>query len=197
MGRGGMRWGAGRPAWHVKAEHCRRIEAWRWAREGLFNAGRAGVWAWTDADTGQVTARIGYSGSGGAISLNFTVNDEPVRQYIRELRTPCHFGGWRSWFACPRCSRRVGVLYLRGGAGFVCRQCGRVAYCSQSDDELGRTWRKQRKAEAKLGPGWTRPKGMHQTTRDKLVAIILACEQRRDDALADYMSRHLPWWRTR
>lgn len=197
MGRGGMRWGAGRPAWHVKAEHCRRIEAGRWAREGLFNAGRSGVWAWTDADSGEVMARIGYCGRGGAVSLNFTVNADPVRQYIRELRTPCHYGGSRSWFACPRCARRVGVLYLRGGAGFVCRQCARVAYGSQSDDDTGRAWRKQHKAEARLGKYWSRPKGMHQTTRDKLVAIILACERRRDDALADYMSRHLPGWCTR
>lgn len=91
----------------------------------------------------------------------------------------------------------MGVLYLRGGAGFVCRHCGSVAYGSQSDDEMGRAWRKQHKAEQRLGgEGLMRPKGMHQTTRDKPVAIVMECEQRRDDALAAYMSRHLPGWRT-
>lgn len=192
MGTGGMRYGAGRPGWHVKAEHCSRIDARRWAREGLFEAYRFGSWVWRDAETDEVTAQIGYRGEGGAISLNFTVNGDPVRQFIRELRTPCNFGGSRSWFACPRCARRVAVLFLRGNAGFVCRHCGRVAYGSQSDDDMGRAWRKQRRAEGKLGSGWARPKGMHATTRARLMGVILECEQRRDEALFWFMERHFP-----
>lgn len=122
MGRGGMRWGAGRPGWHVKAEHCLRIDARRWARDGLFSAGRAGAWVWRDAGSGEETGRIGYSGEGGAVSLTFTVNGAPVRQYIATQRTACNFGGGRSWFSCPRCGRRVAVLFLRGNAGFICRR---------------------------------------------------------------------------
>lgn len=198
MGRGGSRYGAGRPSWHVKAEHCLRIDARRWAREGMFARGRAGGWVWLDRDSGEETARIGYRGEDGGISLSFTLNGEPVGQYIRELRTPCHFGGSRSWFACPRCSRRVAVLFLRGAAGFMCRHCGRVAYGSQSDDDMGRAWRKQHKAEALLGKDWARPKGMHATTRARLMEVIFACEARRDAALAAYVERHFqgrvrPW----
>lgn len=192
MGKGGSRFGAGRPAWHIKAEHCRRIEAGRWAKEGLFNVGSAGAWSWRDADTGRETARIGYRGDGGAVVLDFNVNDEPVHQRIQETRTACHYGGSRSWFSCPRCWRRVGVLFLRGRAGFMCRHCGRVAYSSQSEDDMGRSWRRQRKAEQRLGEGWSRPKGMHQATRDKLVDIILDCEERRDNALALFVSKHFP-----
>lgn len=192
MGKGGYRWNAGRPGWHVKAEHCRRIEAGRWGREGIFNAGRAGGWAWKDADTGETLASIGYRGQGRAVVLNFAVNGQPVTQHITELRTACHYGGSRSWFECPRCRRRVGVLFLRGAAGFVCRHCGGVAYSSQSEDECGRSWRKQHKAERCLLDGWRRPKGMHRATRAKLLEIIWACEERRDDALAAYVARHFP-----
>jgi hypothetical protein len=193
MGKGGSRSGAGRPASHVKAEHCRRLVAGRWAKEGMFKEGRSGVWAWTDAQTGAITAQIGYRGLGGTVALDFRVNDHAVTQLISELRTACNYGGSRSWFACPRCRRRVGVLFLRGAAGFICRHCGRVAYGSQSDDEFDSTWRKQRKAEQRLGgKGWMRPKGMHQTTRDKLVAIIIECEERRDNALAAFVARHFP-----
>ncbi|WP_157275722.1 hypothetical protein [Pelomonas sp. Root1444] len=198
MGKGGSRSGAGRPASHVKAEHCRRIEAGRWAREGLFSPGRTGTWSWWNADSGERTASIGYRGEGQAVALNFTVDGRSVHQFIAELQTACNFGGSRSWFACPRCRRRVGVLFLRSAAGFICRHCGRVTYGSQSDDEVGRSWRKQQKAERRLGgEGWMRPKGMHQTTRDRLTAIIIECEERRDNALAAFVAKHFPGGLTR
>ena len=84
------------------------------------------------------------------------------------------------------------MLYLRAGR-FACRHCQRIAYASQSGDVCDRTWRKQAKAEAKLGPNWTRPKGMHATTRERLLSIIRECEERRDVALTGYvtaLSRH-------
>jgi hypothetical protein len=190
MAKGGYRWNAGRPGWHIKAEHCLRIDARRWSREGMFSAGRAGAWVWRDAESGEEKSRIGYCGEGGAVALNFTVNGEPVRQQITTQRTACNYGGSRVWFSCPRCSRRVAVLFLRGAAGFICRHCGRIAYSSQSEDEVGRLWRKQRNAEARLLRGWARPKGMHQSTRDALVKTIIECETRRDDALSDFIARH-------
>lgn len=192
MGTGGSRYGAGRPAHHVKAEHCLSIEAWRWAKKGIFSAHGAGTWVWTNTATGEESGRIGYSGTGGAVQLNFTVNGEPVRQLIPELRTACNYGGSRSWFACPRCHRRVGVLYLRGATGFICRHCGRVAYASQSEDVMGRTWLKQHKAEKRLRDNWRRPRGMHQTTREKLLDVIADCEERRDAALMMFMARRFP-----
>jgi hypothetical protein len=37
---------------------------------------------------------------------------------------------------------------------------------------VARAWRKQAKAEAKLGPHFERPKGMHNRTRERLLSII-------------------------
>ncbi|MDT3677874.1 MAG: hypothetical protein ROZ64_03435 [Burkholderiaceae bacterium] len=133
---------------------------------------------------------IGISAEPDALSLSYTLNGAPVHQRIAIQRTPCNYGGSRPWFACPRCARRVGVLYLR--SGFACRRCSRVAYASQSEDALGRIWRKQRRAEARLGERWKRPKGMHETTHQRLMAVILECEQRRDAALYDFALRHFP-----
>jgi hypothetical protein len=183
MARGGSRYGAGRPGWHVKAEHCRRIDARRWQREGILQPGRSGGWAWTDAETGKQTASIGYSTEFSAVVLNYTMGDRPMHQRVPILATPCHFGGRRHWFACPRCARRVAVLFLRT-SGFFCRRCNRIVYSSQSDDALGRMWRKQAKIEQRLGEDWQRPKGMHQATYAKHMAAIVACEDRRDAALA-------------
>ena len=64
---------------------------------------------------------------------------------------------------------------------------GRIAYSSQSDDAMGRAWRTQAKIEARLGPNWTRPKGMHQATRERLLSLIWDCEARRDLALARFV----------
>jgi len=40
-------------------------------------------------------------------------------------------GGKRTWFSCPTCRRRVGVLYHADGLLFRCRICCELAYASQ------------------------------------------------------------------
>lgn len=117
-----------------------------------------------------------------------------MSQEVRITGTACNFGGSRPWFQCPRCWRRVGILFMRSG-NFICRHCGRVAYASQSADCMGRAWIKQQKAERRLGEGWARPKGMHNSTHQKLLAAIIECEERRNVALAMFIERHFPGWR--
>lgn len=180
MGTGGMRWGAGRPGWHVKAEHCRSIDARRWAREGILPGPRWGSWAWwIDGDK---TGSISYASEGQSLTLSYSLSDEPMRQRVPILTTACTYGGRRYWFGCPRCGGRVAMLYLRN-LGFGCRRCCRIAYASQSEDVIGRAWRTQSKIERKLGTHWTRPKGMRQATYDRLLATIMDCEEKRDAAL--------------
>lgn len=186
MGKGGMRWGAGRPGWHVKAEHCRRLDVRRWHREGLLRPGTSSAWVWTDAESGERRASIGFSVAAYSVNLSFNLNGEPITQHVPLDRTPCTYGGVRPWFRCPKCSRRVAVLFLRA-AGFACRRCQRVAYASQSDDPCGRTWRKQSKLEARLAENLKRPRGMHRQTYERLLAVIWQCEEMRDCLLARYL----------
>ncbi len=188
MGAGGMRSGAGRPGWHVKAEHCKRIDIRRWAREGLLRPGVSSSWVWTDRETGEHLASIGFRAAEHSVSLSYSLNDVPMRQHVPVDRTTCHYGGERAWFGCPRCSRRVAVLYLRN-SGFACRLCQRVAYASQSGDASDRAWRRQYKLEARLDANWQRPKGMHQRTHERLLDRIIDCEQQREAALAGFLSK--------
>ena len=110
--------------------------------------------------------------------LNYnSLNGAPVEQRVLILTTPCHYGGARPWLACPRCNRRVAVIYLRDG-GFRCRHCNRVAYSSQQEDAIGRAWRKQAKLEVRLGEHWQRPKGMHHTTHKRTVERTIACARK-------------------
>lgn len=188
MGRGGSRYGAGRPASHVKAEHCLRLDVRQLAKHNRL-AGGSFSWRWTNTYTGQDAGSIGITTRPGHAMLNYSHNGQVVSDDVRVVQTACNYGGTRPWFQCPRCTKRVAVLYLRSGR-FMCRHCGGIVYASQADDAIGRAWRRQGKLEARLGDGWARPKGMHRATRTKLLAAILACEERRDEALYTYMAQH-------
>lgn len=190
MGRGGMRYGAGRPAWKAKAEHCRSIDVRRFAAENMLRDG-AWTWQWRDPDTAEVQSSITVYGRQDCITLSFTIDGTRVRNELPIIRTACNYGGSRPWFACPCCGRRVAKLFLRAQR-FACRHCQRLSYASQSEDAIGRGWRAQRKLEAQLGPNWKRPKHMHQTTCVRLVARIVRLEEERDDAIARFMVTRFP-----
>jgi hypothetical protein len=195
MGTGGSRYGAGRPASHLKAEYCKQLDIRRWQREGVLKAGRAGSWRWTSRETGEQTGAIGYRAEDDCIRLDYSIDGKPSGQTVRLNHSACTYGGTRPWFICPIRGEPVAILYLRAGR-FACRRCQRLAYASQSEDTLGRMWRKQSKAEAKLGENWQRPKGMHKATRERLLSIIWQCEEWRDEALAGHLATVMTRYRT-
>jgi hypothetical protein len=185
MGSGGWRFGAGRPAYHVKADSCLRLDLRDVVKRRLLGAGDFS-WRWKNSATCEEVGSIGINSTQFCMVLSYSHNGVPISERVEIDRTPCTFGGTRPWLRCPRCARRVAVLYLRSSR-FVCRRCGGVVYGSQSEDAMGRAWRRQSRLEARLGADWRRPKGMHHRTHRKLMEAILACEQARDDALADFM----------
>ena len=143
-------------------------------------------WTWNGTD--EEAGSIGFSFDGEYLRLNYAANGVERTQSILVTRTRCRFGGSRPWFRCPECSRRVAVLYHRGGR-FACRSCQRIAYLCQSEDSIGRAWRRQHKVEAKLGEDGVRPKGMHSTTYARLQEVIEGCEIEKDEALWRFMRR--------
>lgn len=185
MSRGGVRWGAGRPSTKAIGERLHRVDVREWSRRGgLLRHGQF-VWSWRCGGEPSGSVSVWVS-PGEAVTLDFTLTMNGERrklsQRVRLDRTPCRFGGLRSWFACPCCGRRVAVLYLRFGR-FACRTCQRVAYASQSEDLIGRMWRKQSKIEARLDEHWRRPKGMRRRTYARLLGEAVECERIRNDAL--------------
>lgn len=187
MGKGGTRSGAGRPGWRVKAEHCRSIDVRRFAALGVLKPGTWG-WEWRDPETKALQGSIGLHSASTGLRLQYTLNGEARSQHVPLTRTACQLGGDRPWFLCPRCGRRVAVLYLRA-SGFACRHCQKVTYASQCADAIGRTWIKQRKLERRLGEHWARPPNMRSATHQRILRAILACETVREEALAGYVAR--------
>src|SRR5690606_31741958 len=106
--------------------------------------------------------------------------------------TTCHFGGKRPWFLCPKCQRRVGIMYL----WYIpqCRTCAHLVYASQSEDPVNRSWRRTTKLEGRLAGSerkWAlcRPKGMHLVTYQRLRNAYILEQINRDEALIGYARR--------
>lgn len=187
--KGGSRYGAGRPGWHAQTSDFLTLDVRRLARERLLRPGLTYRWQWHSDPPSTVDVQTEI----GAIRLIYkhrrtgeVWQDENRRILLTD--TPCFYGGLRQWFLCPRCGRRVAILYLRGGLG--CRHCLRLAYPSQSEDYMDRLWRRQAKIERRLGgEGWLKPKGMHWTTFERLHGELRAIEETRDNALAAFIDR--------
>jgi hypothetical protein len=98
------------------------------------------------------------------------------KRFLVELvRTPCHYGGERTWFVCPArgCGRRVALLH--GGPVFACRLCHQLVYESQREQPHHRALRKAQSIRMKLGgspnmldPFPDKPSEMHWSTYQRL-----------------------------
>lgn len=82
-------------------------------------------------------------------SLELVEYDDKYSQAtISLLHTLCNYGGYREWFECPSCLKRVGILY-RDKKHFRCRKCLDLTYRVQSMNysTLGPTIKNMRKLE--------------------------------------------------
>ena len=173
-------YGSGRSyGWGGKAttESQQRIDI-RWLKKQRYlRPGRVGSLSWSRGE--KQTGSIGYRMKADSMILNYLHRPnggewEQVEENISFDCTPCNYGGYRAWFLCPRCWKRVAVLY---GAGkyFFCRRCHNLAYGSQHEGKVDRLMRKARKIRRRLGASNNlseailfKPKNMHQKTFDRV-----------------------------
>ena len=108
------------------------------------------------------------------IDVNYSYRGKAYSYSIRLDKTACHFGHYRHWWLCPKCSKRVSVLYCAGT--YVCRHCLSVPYGSQLQQPIDRLFSRADTIRQRLG--WQsgiahgigeRPKGMHHSTYERLV----------------------------
>lgn len=143
----------------------------RWLKKhGHLRPGMIGSLSWSRR--GEQTGSIGYRMEAEKMILNYRHRPnggewEEVKQNIYFDRTPCNYGGYRTWFLCPKCCKRVAILY---GAGkyFLCRRCHNLTYSSQQQNPLFRCLEQAQKIRERLGgspctedPFPDKPKGMH------------------------------------
>ncbi len=122
----------------------------------------------------QYRDQLRQSGKASSIDLNYSYRGKSYSYSIQLTRTPCNYGNFRHWWLCPKCSKRVSVLYCAGA--YVCRHCLNVPYGSQLQQPIDRLFSRAEAIRARLR--WQagiahgnqgRPKGMHFTTYYRLV----------------------------
>ena len=153
-----------------------RIDVRYMHRQGVLRTGMAGSLHWSC--NGQQVASINYETQADAVRLKYRSripgSDWIDHDYLVYLEyTTCNYGGRRPWFLCPRCGRRVAILY--GGAVYACRKCHQLAYKSQRETPGERAINRANKIRERLkwtpgivnGREW-KPKWMHWSTFDRL-----------------------------
>lgn len=177
----------------LKTEDCRRLSIGMLHRSGYLRASvdRVLSWASTEGASRSVLIRTHPPHH---ITLQYDITHhngtkQPVEDWIQIRWTSCHLGGQRPWFECPRCGHRAGILFLRGGY-FRCRQCQGLRYRCKSESSLNRARRKIGKIERRLGDDQAiKPKGMHQSTFQRLQRKLEKAEEVESDLLFDALLR--------
>lgn len=186
---GGWRWNA-----KLTTESQHRIDI-RWLkRQNYLRPGVSGPLSWSSR--GEQTGAISFCMKENSMILNYRHKPregewEAVEQVISIDQTPCNYGGYRKWFLCPRCWKRVAILYGTGKY-FFCRHCYQLTYDSCNTSDLQRIFDKANKLKKKLGghaglsyPIPNRPKGMHRSTYIRIVAKIYQLENLGDQGIMD------------
>ena len=143
-------------------------------RKGLLVPGNSFSWQWLVCKREVASINIQVDLQSVMLSYRVKSADELVEQRVQTQTSPCNLGGQRQWFTCPRCSKRVAVLYAPGRY-FACRQCGGLGYATQKEGVGDRAMTKADKLRKRLGwkagianPNTGKPKGMHWETYNRL-----------------------------
>ena len=144
------------------------------SRNGLLVPGNSFSWQWLVCKREVASLNIRVDLQSMVLSYRMKSTDELVEQRVQTQTSPCNLGGQRHWFTCPRCSKRVAVLYAPGRY-FACRLCGGLGYATQKEGVGDRAMTKADRLRKRLG--WPagiahgdggKPKGMHWKTFLKL-----------------------------
>jgi len=138
---------------------------------------------------GQQLGSVTVAGAHDWVSVSYQVADQARRARVGVERTPCHLGGSRPWWRCPRCGRRAALLVFDERAAPGCRGCLQRPYSVQHAGDLEAMALRVARARRWLGPGGRRPRGMRWPTYRRLLARLAAAEADMCAALAPLRDR--------
>jgi len=152
------------------------IDVREWYRDGLLKQDQQFRNSWHSEGLEEAAVSVRSFGRYLTIS-RLTKDDNDCEQAGYEVlvsvsQTACNYGGTRPWFLCPKCSKRVAVLYLADC--LACRHCTSLRYRCQCEAKYMRYVRRAKKLDLQLGGSGVmglvrgRPKGMHWSTYRQL-----------------------------
>ena len=150
----------------VTTSEVRRIDIRYMKKYGYLSAIKRGTLNWTS--NGHPSGSIYFCVYSHELKLSYRYRDNDdvwhaLEQSILFDRTHCHFGGHRLWFKCPRCCRRIGILYGVQKL-FLCRHCYQLPYTSQNQGYINRLIEQKHVlgkrifAHYEMGEGWGKKK---------------------------------------
>lgn len=101
-----------------------------------------------------------------------------VTEFIPLQFSACRYGGSRLWFICPKCGKKVAIIYV--DTVVACRSCLGLRYQSEYEDDISRLQSKVRKIFDRIGHDYARPKGMHHKTYECLLSKAIELQIRQD-----------------
>jgi hypothetical protein len=164
-------------------------------RQGGLMPGTAGTLSWSLH--GNSRGAVDFEVAENCLTLKYRQKEKSgawkdVEQVVFFDQTPCNYGGYRKWFLCSQCKKRVEILYGLQGVGkyFLCRDCHDLTYTSCNTHPAKRLFSKANKLKRKIGvePGIMdsipeKPGGMHWAIFDNIVHEIKELEYFGDLAL--------------
>lgn len=169
--------GSGSQGRRAIAENLPGLDVREVQKRGLLMPGTAFRWFWKTR-VERIASIDLVVRSREEVTLGYTWRDrkrekgETINERVDLDWTPCHYGGERVWFKCPRCGKRVAILW--GRRRFLCRGCNEVAYATENMTKLDRLITKWIAMGEKLGFApddfgpMIKPKRMHATTFERL-----------------------------
>lgn len=118
-------------------------------------------------------SKIAHHTPAQSVILAYQYQGKEYRYAVAVSSTACNYGGYRYWWHCPKCERRVGILYCEGF--YTCRHCIGANYATQLTQPIDKLFKNVADLRNRLG--WqagiahgqgNRPKGMHQATFNRL-----------------------------
>lgn len=127
-------------------------------------------------------------------AITYGKNKKPS-YFIKFEKQVCNFGGYRYYFHCPLCKKRMRKLYFNGGV-FLCRKCLNLGYFSQrlvaSKRNMFLTSKIEKELKAKGGSLYDKPKYMKRKTFEWLRDKHFEYELKWDNALRSELLSYYP-----
>ena len=142
-------------------EDCECISIFFFKEHGYLDENKSGVITWSNS-LGEKLASIGVESNLGTapyIRISYTITHQRTGEKseydykVLLARTDCNFGGFRYWFICPACNKRVANLYSpQWNPYYGCRHCNDLSYRSRNEPhsfraEVARAFKYTRKAD--------------------------------------------------
>lgn len=126
--------------WRTEVEDSLKLSIFCLRKDRVLRQGWKGVSSWGEANIG-ITAWVDNEIPKITLDYRVKIDDDwqSLAYDVYLTKTACNLGGFRTWFMCPNCDKKVGILYLLNGK-FYCRRCQNLTYRTNNGSKNWRVW---------------------------------------------------------